>query len=232
MKKTIMHFTSLFITVSLLCMTHTVAFSQEKKEVKFQTLENLQDKNAVNYTRIYRIVNDYPDFKYKYSYDNGNVEEVIVKGIDDEMDRKKVEVLILDFKKNKEKMKNIPTRTGIYYSVDQEAEPENGYDEFYRTLQSKINYPYEAVNWPVEGTIYLKFVVGSKGEILYVKADEDIETARQRLLEQMKESSKQAIMETSGNWEPSKVDGEPVASWVTVPVVFNAKKHPMIPVRL
>src|SRR6056297_763221 len=117
MKKAIIHFTSLLIMVSLLGMTHNVAFSQENKEVKFQTLEDLQDKNAVNYTRIYRIVNDYPDFKYKYLYENGNVEEVIVKGIDDEMDRKKVEVLILDFKKNKEKMKNIPTRTGIYYSV-------------------------------------------------------------------------------------------------------------------
>lgn len=67
----------------------------------------------MHYTRIYRIVNNYPDFKYKYSYDDGSIEDVIIEDIDDEMDREKVEVLILDYKKNKEKMKNIPTRTGL-----------------------------------------------------------------------------------------------------------------------
>lgn len=232
MKKTIMQVASLIIMASLLCMTPTRAFSQEDKKVDYRTLEDLQDENTVHYTRIYRVVNDYPDFKYKYIYDDGKVEDVKIEGIDNEMDREKVRVLILDFKKNKERMKNIPTRTGVYYSVDQEAEPENGYDEFHRTLQTKIDYPKEAVNWPIEGTIYVNCVVSDKGEILYAKAEEDIETVRKRYLEQMKESSEQAVMESSGNWEPAKVDGEPVASWVIVPVVFNAKTHPSLPVRL
>jgi hypothetical protein len=218
--------------VSLLMTTNIRAFSQEDEKVKFQTLEDLQDENTVHYTRIYRIVNNYPDFKYKCTYDDGKVEGVTIEGIDDEMDREKVRVLILDFKKNKERMKNIPTRTGIYYSVDEEAEPENGYEEFYRTLHTNIDYPKEAVNWPVEGTLYVKFVVGPKGEILYTRADEDIETIRERYLEQMKESSENAIMETSGHWEPAKVDGKPVASWVIVPVVFDAKTHPMLPMRI
>jgi hypothetical protein len=229
MKKTSVRIVSMFVVILLLCVTHSNVFSQKDEDINYQTLEDLQNENLVNYTRIYRIVNDYPDFKYHYVFEDGDIKNVIVEGIDNELDRKRVEAMILDFKKNKDRMKNIPTRAGVYYSVDQEAEPENGYYEFYQILHSNIDYPQEARDWGIEGTIYLKFAIDNKGEIIYARAKEDIDTQHQVLLDNLKENTVQAILETSGSWKPARVDGEPVSSWMIIPIVFEVETHPMLP---
>jgi hypothetical protein len=229
MKKISIRIVSMFVVILLLCVTHANVFSQKGDEIKYQTLEDLQDENLVNYTRIYRIVNDYPDFKYRYVFDDGDIKNVIVEGIDNELDRKRVKAMILDFKKNKDRMKNIPTRAGVYYSVDQEAEPEDGYHELYQILHSNIDYSQEARDWGIEGTIYLKFAIDNKGEIIYARAKEDIDTPHQVILDNLKENSVQAILETSGSWKPARVNGDPVSSWMIIPLVFEIETHPMLP---
>lgn len=39
----------------------------------------------------------------------------------------------------------------------------------------------------------------------------------------------EAALETSGNWEPSRVNGEPVASWAVIPVIFKIEPYPQLP---
>ncbi len=42
----------------------------------------------------------------------------------------------------------------------------------------------------------------------------------------MKKEAIQAVKATSEKWEPAKVDGEPVAEFVILPVVFNFEANP------
>jgi len=210
----------------LMAFTGAFVYAQGNGDQQYQTLEDLEDKNMVYFTKIYQITDDYPDFKYKFVYKDGVVTDVVVENVDDELERKRLEILIYDYKKNKELMKNVPTRKGIYYSVDREAEPEMGYREFYNTLYENIQYPAEAKDWGTEGNVYLQFVVKSNGEIGYMQATEDIETTQERYVEDLKKAAKKAVKATSGQWRPAYINDTPVASWAVLPVVFRIEAHP------
>ena len=208
----------------LIGLSGSMALAQE-----YPDLEDLQDQNARYYTQIYRIVDEYPDFQYRYVYADGEVVDVIVENVDEEMDKKRLEVLLYNLKKNKEKMKDIPTRTGVYYSVDDEAEPEEGYRTFYNNLYEHLEYPEEAKEWGAEGNVFVKFIVDSNGEIAYITATEDIEASMDKHVDALKEAAKEAVMATSGNWQPARVDDVPVASWAVVPVIFKVEAYPHMP---
>lgn len=224
-KRNLKALTVLFAGI-LICLPLTTVLAQE---YQYQDLEDLQDESVKHYMDIYSIVDAYPDFECRYVFNDGQLEKVIVDGVDNEMDKKRLEVLIFDFKQSKRKMKNIPTRTGIYYSVDKRAEPANGYYDFYMSLQSNLDYPEEAKKQGVEGNVYVKFVVDSNGDISYITASEDIETNQERFVQDLKAEAKAAIMETSGDWEPAIVNGNKVASWAIIPVVFKIEPHPAVP---
>lgn len=224
MKTKELKISNVFFLSFLICLTGSFAFAQE-----YQNLEDLQDENMVYYTEIYRIVDDYPEFEYRYIYSDGEVEKVIVENVDDEMDRKKLEVLIYELKKNREAQKNIPTRTGVYYCVDEEAEPEEGFRTFYNNLYENLSYPEEAREWGAEGNVYVKFIVDSEGEIDFMKATEDIEASTDRYVKDLKEAAMEAVLATSGNWEPARVSGVPVASWAVIPVIFKIEPYPQLP---
>jgi hypothetical protein len=226
MKKRKSEITKRILLSSLFILFSIFVYAQEGQQSEYQKLEKLQDQNVENYMKIYKVIDRYPDFKYSYVYDNdGKIEKVIVEGVVEETDRKKLEILIFEFKNNKIKMQNTPTRTGIYYSVDQEAEPKMGMEKFYDNLRDKITYPEEAKKYGVEGNVYLKFVVDSKGEIAYINAQEDIETSTKPFVKDLMKQAKNAVMETSGNWEPAMVNGDPVASWVVLPVAYNIEQY-------
>lgn len=220
---------SVLLTGLIIAFTVSLASGQDNRDRHFQDLEDIQDQNMAYYIEIYDIAKNYPDFSYKYVYRDGEVKEVTVEGVSNPIDEKRLELLVYDFKQNKKRMKNIPTRTGIYYSLDDEAEPKMGYREFYRKLHTEISYPEEAKNWGVEGNVYAKFVVDKHGEIDYVTITEDLETSKEYYIDDIKKEVKDAILATSGDWKPAEVDDISVASWVVVPVKFTIETAPGLP---
>lgn len=213
----------------ILLMIATVNVLAQEKDQMFGDLEELQDESEELYRKIHRIIKDHPEFSYKYVVEDGKVEEVVVEGVDDKMDAKRLATLIYDLKKTREEMLNMPTRAGVFYSVEEEAEPANGYEGLREDIQRNVSYPDQANEMGVEGTIYLKFVVNSDGTISNLKASEDIETPYQGAAEELKKEAIRAFKQTEVDWEPATVASVPVDSYVVIPIEFDFRKNPTLP---
>lgn len=216
-------FSLTFIAFSLMALS--VNAQQDMSDSK---MEKLQDENMDYVRQIAKIVKDYPAFSYSYEIEDGKVVDVNVSGVEDIIDRKKLEVILFDLKSNKNMIKNKPNRIGVFYSVDEPAEYA-GEDELDRVIQSNLTYPEGAKDWGVEGTIFVKFVVDENGEIPFATTSSNIETSMERYMKDLDQQAVSAIKATSGNWEPGNVDGVEVASFVVVPVTFDFEKNPSIP---
>ena len=227
MKKTV---TSLF---ALVFMMFTVLGTSAQKHMhnKYQIseLERLEDENMDYMDQIYQIVKNYPAFSYTYNLEDGKVSDVVVEGVDNNLDRKRLEVVLFDLKSNKNMMKNKANRMGVFYSVDEEAEYENGWESLKREVLSNLDYSDEIKNWGVEGTVFVKFVVDENGEIPFVSTSTNMDSSMDMYVDRLEKEAADAIIETSGEWEPSEVEGEEVASLVIVPITFDIEKHPFLP---
>jgi hypothetical protein len=221
----------LIILFSLIFLPFSIyEVEAQEEEVSYIYIEEIQDENIELLHRIYQITRDYPAFSYEYEYDEeGAVESVTIHGVDNDMDRRSLEVMLLDLRSNKNRIKNQKNRIGVYYSVDEEAKPAEGEEEFRREVQRQIVYPEKAENWGVEGTLFAMVVVDENGEIPYVAINEDVETSREDLLKDLEQEMVSAIKESSGEWEPAKVDGVEVPSLVVVPVQFDVQANPFLP---
>ncbi len=220
----------LLFTVTLaLFFLPLASYSQEYKDKPYHNIEEMEDQNQGLYDQIYDIVKLYPDFSYKYDYKDGKLAEVSVEGVPREVDRKRLELLIYNWKKNSDKIKNEPNRTGVYYSVEEDAEPVMGYVDFHKKLIQNIDYPHDAKTAGVGGIVYLKFIVDEDGDVHYLTASEDIDSPYPNLVKKLKKQAIQAFKDTDADWRPATVDGVPVASYVVEPVYFDFEKNPMIP---
>ncbi|MFW5644701.1 MAG: energy transducer TonB [Bacteroidota bacterium] len=208
---------SLLATLLLLPTGNAEAQDQEKS---YLYLEEIQDENVETLHRIFRITREYPAFSYEYEFENGVLKNLIIRGVDDNRDWKRLSVMLIDLKSDRNKINNKKNRIGVYYSVDKEAEPVEGEEEFRREIRQQIVYPENAENRGIEGTLFGMVVVDEEGEIPFVAINEDVETSRENLLKDMEKELVAAIKETSGEWEPAKVEGEKVPSLVVIPVKF------------
>lgn len=202
------------------------------KAQDYTELEEMQDKSMDYVRQIYKIVDQYPAFAYEYQFENGEVKNVTVTGVDNELDKKRLEVVIFDLQSNRNKMKNKENRIGVFYSTDTRPEYEHGREQLRTTIQGNLEYPDEIKNWGVEGTVYVKFVVDENGEIPFITASEDIESSQEFYVKELRRIAIDAVKTTSGNWEPAEVEGVDVSSLMVVPVTFDFRKHPFIPVLL
>lgn len=225
--------TGMFPVLLSMLLTITISHngvSQQKKEADSPgELESLQDENMDYLRQIYNIIEDYPAFSYSYTIEDGEVQDVVVEGVENTMDRKKLEVVLFDLKSNKNMMKNKANRIGVFYSVDEEPEYSAGESDLEEKIQSNLTYPEGSKNWGVEGTIYVKFVVDDNGEIPFATTSTNINTSVERYLDQMEKQAVEAVKATSGEWDPGKVEGVEVASLVVVPVTFDFEKNPTLP---
>ena len=226
MKKKIL---SPFVIVLLIISFLAAPAVNAQEKVKSGDLEELQDKNMDYLKQIHKIISDYPAFAYTYTIDDGVVEDVTVTGVEDDVDRKRLEVMLFDLKSNKNRMKAQANRIGVFYSVDEEAEYEGGREELQDKILNNLEYPEDAKDWGLEGTIFVKFVVDEDGEIPFATTSTNIETSMESYLNDLKEQAVEAVKATSGNWEPGEVDNVGVASMAVVPVTFNFKKDPSLP---
>lgn len=221
------------LKISIAFLLGLISFTGTSQEVgnnDFAQLENLQNKKMDYVRKLNRIVNKYPLFSYQYNIKDGKVNSVTVTGIDNDIDTKQVKVILLDLQSNKNELKNKATRMGVFYEVDQEATYKGGREALNNTLHQNLVYPEGAKDWGIEGTIYVRFVVDEKGNIPYASTIEDIQTDDSGFYaDQLKKQAISAIKKTSGDWEPGKIDGINVASFLVVPITFDLKKSPTIP---
>ncbi|WP_296702746.1 energy transducer TonB [Algoriphagus sp.] len=189
-------------------------------------LENLQDRDMDYLRQIHEITKDYPAFAYEYTMNDGKVTDVIVTGVNSDMDRKRLEVILFDLKSNKNKLKNKSNRVGVFYSVDENAEYKGDLKE---DVLSNLKFPADAKDWGIEGTIFVKFVVDENGEIPFATTASNIDTSVEYYLEDLENQAVSAIKATSGNWEPAEVEGVDVSSLEVMPVTFDFQKNPTLP---
>jgi TonB family protein len=204
------------------------AYGQYNGSGDYQAMEMIYDENMDYTKQIQRIVKDYPSFSYSYNLENGEVKSVTVSGVEDEMDKKRLEVVLYDLKSNENMIKNKSNRIGVFYSVDQKPKYTNGNSALQDDILNNLKYPEEAENWGVEGTLYVRFVVDEEGNIPFANVSEDIETPIETYVKDLEEQAVEAVKATSGQWEPGKVNDVEVPTMVVLPVTFDFQQYPTI----
>ena len=126
--------------------------------------------------------------------------------------------------KKKENMVNIPAHTGVDSYTYEKAAPKEDFSTFYRHLCRSLTYPQILTAWGVEGKITLKFVVETDGQIGSVQVSDDFESISKKHLEELTEEAKSALLATSGDWNPARVNGDPVSSWVSLPIAYKTEE--------
>lgn len=192
----------------------------------FSSIEKVQDENDRYMSKIYNIIGDYPSFSYSYNMEDGKIKSVSVTGVEDELDKKRIEVYLYDLKSNENKIKAKANRIGVFYSVDDKPKYKQGREELVDELYKEIDYPEKAKEWGVEATIFVKFVVDENGEIPYIATSVDSETPYEFYLKKLEEEAIDAVKATSGEWVSGKIDEVNVPSLAVIPISFDIE-NPM-----
>jgi protein TonB len=84
-----------------------------------------------------------------------------------------------------------------------------------RYISEHVIYPEDALANQIQGTVFLRFVIGKTGEVTRV----EVTRGADPLLDD------EAVRVISGlpRWKPGKQDGNPVPVWFAVPVTFRLK---------
>jgi len=105
-----------------------------------------------------------------------------------------------------------PVEPEPYVIVQEMPSFPGGKEELMRYIVENVTYPQDAVDNRIQGTVLLRFVVSSTGEVPRVEVTRKVNP----LLDE------EALRVISGmpRWKPGKQDGNPVPVWFSVPVVF------------
>jgi len=211
----------LTIATVLFVFTVSTVHAQDKKN------QNEMDKKQTEiqslYIQAYDIIDRYPNVEYTYEYENGKVTEVGIIGITDVNEKEHLASCLVKLEGLKSDLVNLHNEAGVYYVSETEPEPKDGYRDLYSNLHSSLDYPETAKEYGVEGTVFVKFIVESDGEIKDITATNNIDTPIKMVKKDMVKEAKNAVKATSGDWEPAKVGSVPVDQWVYLPVKFNLK---------
>jgi protein TonB len=106
----------------------------------------------------------------------------------------------------------VPVEPEPYVIVQEMPSFPGGKEELMRYISENVVYPRDAVENRIQGTVYLRFVVSSTGDVTRV----EVTRGANPLLDN------EALRVISGmpRWKPGKQDGNPVPVWFAVPVVF------------
>lgn len=200
------------------------ASAQNDRMIKSGNItDNMKDQHMDYVQQINRIIEAYPAFSYHYTMENGKVKDVVINGIDNDIDRERLEVVLfnLNSKRNRIEEDTDANRVGVFYDFDKPARYEDGQEALTKELQSHLEYPEGAENWGVEGTIYVKVIVDDKGNIPFATTTTDIDASVTSYVDDLRAQAVEAVEETSGDWEPATVNGVDVASLAVIPVTFE-----------
>lgn len=101
----------------------------------------------------------------------------------------------------------------IFLVVEESAQPQGGFPEFYKYVGKNIQYPKQARRMGVEGKVIVQFVVGKDGALTDIKVLKGIGSGcDEEAIRVIKESPK---------WSPGKQRGRAVKQKMTVPIAFK-----------
>lgn len=84
---------------------------------------------------------------------------------------------------------------------------------FRNFIQKKVSYPQQAQDMHIEGTVYIYFVVNSKGKLTDVKVARGVDP--------LLDNEVLSALKNTPEWEPGKQHGNPVSVMFTMPVSFK-----------
>jgi len=103
--------------------------------------------------------------------------------------------------------------SGVYANVETSASYAGGNDAMQKYFNSNLEYPAQATNEGVEGTVMLSFIVDEKGKI------RSPQVVGGNLGYGLDEEAVRVI-NSMPRWSPAKVKGQPVKTRLTLPVRF------------
>ena len=106
----------------------------------------------------------------------------------------------------------------IYKSVEQMPRFPGGEVALMKYLQQNIKYPVNAAKNNIDGRVIVQFVIEKDGSIGEVKVV--------RSVEEELDAEAVRVVKALPNFEPGRQDGEAVAVWYTLPVMFKLQKTP------
>ena len=110
----------------------------------------------------------------------------------------------------------IHTKEYVYFLPTQKASYPGGQAALVEYIKKNLVYPEQALSSHIEGTVYAEVTVDSLG---YVKK---VEFPAKHLGGGLEEETEYVLMK-SPRWVPAKENGNPVASKITVPVVYKIR---------
>jgi periplasmic protein TonB len=102
----------------------------------------------------------------------------------------------------------------VFYSVQQLPQFKGSFVQY---LSSNLEYPKTALKSRTQGTIYIKFVVDTKGKIEQIQVDEKSSTNHKDLIEE----AKRVLSKSSGDWIPAKHKGKNVKIHMRQSIQFS-----------
>lgn len=101
----------------------------------------------------------------------------------------------------------------VYEEVDVQPEFVGGTASMGQFIGEHVEYPKELADEGVEGTVYVKFVVSSAGEV------KDVEIAKG--VHELMDNEAMEVVQSMPNWIPGQKDGKPVSVKFTLPISFK-----------
>lgn len=81
-----------------------------------------------------------------------------------------------------------------------------------RYIMEHVKYPADAAANGIQGTVLLRFVVSSTGDVTRVEVT--------RSANPLLDEEALRVISALPRWKPGKQDGTPVPVWFSVPVIF------------
>jgi periplasmic protein TonB len=110
----------------------------------------------------------------------------------------------------------VPAEPKVFIRVEEMPEFPGGESALLAFIGNNVDYPAEAIENNIEGRIFLKFVVqpdGSVGKIEILKG-----------VDPLLDGEAIRVVSILPRFKPGKQNGEPVAVWYSVPVLFKINK--------
>ena len=120
-----------------------------------------------------------------------------------------------------------------YVFVKEMSSFPGGTEALLRYISENIVYPEDALANQIQGTVFLRFVVGSTGEVSRIEvtrsADPLLDDEAVRVVSTLprwkpgkQDGNPASRMEArQAGWNPGKQDGNPVPVWFSLPVTFR-----------
>ena len=106
----------------------------------------------------------------------------------------------------------LPAEPEPYVVVQEMPSFPGGKEALLRYIGETVVYPDDAIQNRIQGTVLLRFVVSSTGEVTRVEVT--------RSVDPLLDSEALRVISSLPRWKPGRQDGNPVPVWFSVPVVF------------